>query len=176
MRTPDRQGAAPKSTSWGLGQGPGQLGLVPRTTVGPESRYVFRFGSDGGWVLPSGFGSGPLLSDTRTRGRSAVGGVLIDPAAGTALVRFAATTPGAREPACDRFAEWAVAAAWRLTVVDGIHPVRPYPGRCDVLACLLCGRQRSPAATSMQYVRVNAWTVSFCRTCDGHVRPVRTPA
>lgn len=187
MKTPDRWGdtpwspepprprrpAAPRCDGWGLGVDDDAMLAVPLVGTGPESRYVFRFGPGIGWVFPSGFSSGSLLEDVPTHERWAVGGVVIDVTAGTAEARFAITTPDAREPACELLHHWASATGWTLTIADGDHALRPFPGRWNALACVLCGTRTSPSATSMPYARTKAWATHACHRCGGVVLPTR---
>jgi hypothetical protein len=145
---------------------------IPRTTEGPESRFLFRFDRTRGWVQPSGFINRPLLSDVVVGERVAAGGIVLA-ADGPAEVRFALGDPESRRLALERLDEWSVMNRIPLSVLAETVPLRPFPGRWDEWACTNCDRLGPDfSATTMPYAVLQRWRRTVCR-CGGHQLPCR---
>lgn len=143
---------------------------VPRTTAGPQSRFLFRFTARHGWVFPSGFASSGLLAGVPGGERCAVGGaVILD--ADHVEARFASCSSDAvRDAVVQHLRRWERESRWTVTIADGLHPVNPFPGEWNRLACHVCGRRGDVCATSMPYARTRAWVRLPCR-CGGTFLP-----
>lgn len=148
---------------------------VPRTDDGPEARFLFRFTRKCGWVLPSGFGSERLLLPLPAGEHGAAGGVEVT-GPFDAVARLAVCTPGTdREHVEGLLRHWARATWWTLTIADGLHPVRPFPGHWRDRTCVRCGRGVSASVVAMPYVRTRRWHDHRC-PCGWHQLLEREPA
>ena len=145
---------------------------IPRTTEGPESRFVFRFDRIGGWVQPSGFIDGAVLREVVVGERAAAGGIVLV-SEGPSEVRFAVGDADSRRLALRHLDGWASMNRVAFVVLAETVPLRPFPGRWDEWACTRCGRPGpSFSATAMPYAPLHRWRRTLC-PCGGHQLPCR---